>query len=121
MLSAWYEDDIHKIIKQTDKSGNKENKKKPKAHRKRTASEVEAEVVLDQAPPVVILFRDFEAFDSKVTTWFNSSFIGQSSFYLLNKALADFIEVCESNKGSPPIIFLFGISSSASVVYRFIV
>lgn len=98
VLSAWYEDDIHRIIEQTDKSGNKEHKKKPKAHRKRTASEVAAEVVPDQAPPVVILFRDFEAFDSK--------------------ALADFIEVCESNKGSPPIIFLFGISSSASVVYR---
>ena len=93
VLAAWYE------AEHATPASNKSAKKKLSS-RKRTAQHEDAPDAanITEKPPIVVILRDFEAFDAQT--------------------LSDFIEVCSNNKGRPPILLVLGIASSSSVVYR---
>ncbi|XP_071954992.1 origin recognition complex subunit 3-like isoform X2 [Antedon mediterranea] len=73
-------------------------KKQSKSPRKRLSKAAASDVSFPQFPPIVVIVEDLEGFTSPV--------------------LQDFIIMCSQNIKQLPIVLLFGIATSVSVVHR---
>lgn len=73
-------------------------------------------------PPIVIVLRDFEAFDHQVEGGWEEAEVDcclyPPTIHPHQQGLSDFVHICSRHCAEIPIVFIFGVASSAAALHE---